>query len=46
MTAIQGAFRIIEELDAWALEHLIELTEIPAPPFMEEERGDAASPNS
>ncbi|MCY4511561.1 MAG: M20/M25/M40 family metallo-hydrolase [Acidobacteria bacterium] len=38
-TAIQGAFRIIEELDAWALEHLIELTEIPAPPFMEEARG-------
>ena len=35
-TAIQSAFRNIEELDAWALELLIELTEIPAPPFMEE----------
>ncbi len=38
-TAIQSAFRNIEELDAWALELLIELTEIPAPPFMEEARG-------
>ena len=36
---ITNAFRIIEELDDWALEHLIELTEIPAPPFMEEVRG-------
>ena len=32
------AFRIIEELDAWSLERTIELTEIPAPPFMEEAR--------
>ncbi len=36
---IRDAFRIVEELDDWALELLIELTEIPAPPFMEEERG-------
>lgn len=38
-TRIRSAFRIVEELDAWALETLIELTEIPAPPFMEEARG-------
>lgn len=43
--AITDAFRIVEDLDAWALQRLIELTEIPAPPFMEEARG-AASPNS
>lgn len=36
---IANAFRIIEELDEWALRRLIELTEIPAPPFMEEARG-------
>ena len=36
---IRNAFGIIEDLDAWALELLIELTEIPAPPFMEEVRG-------
>lgn len=36
---IRSAFRIVEELDAWALETLVELTEIPAPPFMEEARG-------
>ena len=36
---IRNAFRIIEDLDDWALERLIELTEIPAPPFMEEARG-------
>ncbi len=36
---IRNAFRIAEEFDAWALETLIELTEIPAPPFMEEARG-------
>ncbi|MHC4924756.1 MAG: M20/M25/M40 family metallo-hydrolase, partial [Planctomycetota bacterium] len=39
LPAIQEAFRIAEELDQWALERLIELTEIPAPPFMETERG-------
>jgi tripeptide aminopeptidase len=37
--AIQEAFRLAEELDAWALDRLVELTEIPAPPFMETERG-------
>ncbi len=37
--AVRDAFRIIEDLDAWALESLVELTEIPAPPFMEEARG-------
>lgn len=37
--AITDAFRFVEELDAWALQRLIELTEIPAPPFMEEARG-------
>lgn len=36
---IATAFRIVEELDEWALRRLIELTEIPAPPFMEEARG-------
>ncbi len=33
------AFRLIEELDDWSLDRTIELTEIPAPPFMEESRG-------
>ena len=33
------AFRLIEELDDWSLDRTIELTEIPAPPFMEEARG-------
>ena len=37
--AVRDAFRIVEDLDAWALERLVELTEIPAPPFMEEARG-------
>ena len=37
--AVVDAFRVIQELDGWSLERLIELTEIPAPPFMEEERG-------
>jgi len=36
---IREAMRIAEEIDDWALELLIELTEIPAPPFMEDERG-------
>lgn len=36
---VQEAYRLAEEWDAWALERLIELTEIPAPPFMETERG-------
>lgn len=37
--AVGSAFARVEALDGWALERLIELTEIPAPPFMEEERG-------
>jgi len=37
--AMVEAIRLAEEHDAWALERLIELTEIPAPPFMEDERG-------
>ena len=36
---VRNGFQIIEGLDAWALERLIELNEIPAPPFMEEARG-------
>ena len=36
---IVKAFAIAEELDQWSLERLIELTEIPAPPFLEEARG-------
>ena len=38
--AIVEAMRIAEEIDDWALDLLIELTEIPAPPFMEDERGE------
>jgi acetylornithine deacetylase/succinyl-diaminopimelate desuccinylase-like protein len=37
--AVVEAFRRIEALDAWALERLVELTEIPAPPFGEAARG-------
>lgn len=33
------ALRIAEEIDDWSLDLLIEITEIPAPPFMEEVRG-------
>jgi len=36
---VAAALRLAEEHDDWALELLIELTEIPAPPFMEEVRG-------
>lgn len=36
---VRQAFLIAEELDGWALERLIELTETPAPTFMEEARG-------
>ena len=38
--SIARALELAEEHDAWALERLIELTEIPAPPFMEDERGE------
>ena len=37
--AVADALRMAEELNDWALERLVELTEIPAPPFMEEARG-------
>ena len=36
--AIQQAFRVIEELEPRTTAELIELTQVPAPPFMEEER--------
>lgn len=36
---VQAAFRYLEENDAETMQDLRELTEIPAPPFMEEERG-------
>ena len=35
---IVAALRLAHELDGWALDRLVELTEIPAPPFMEEAR--------
>jgi tripeptide aminopeptidase len=38
--SVAEALRLAEEHDAWALDRLIELTEIPAPPFMEELRGE------
>jgi acetylornithine deacetylase/succinyl-diaminopimelate desuccinylase-like protein len=37
--AIREAFRLAEQFDAWSLDRLVELTEIPAPPFMETARG-------
>ncbi len=37
--AVAEAMRLAEAHDDWALERLVELTEIPAPPFMEDERG-------
>lgn len=36
--AVRSAFRIIEELEPRTIRELIELTEVPAPPFMEDER--------
>jgi tripeptide aminopeptidase len=36
--SVQEAFRVIEELEPRTMEDLITLTQIPAPPFMEEER--------
>ncbi|MDX1494750.1 MAG: M20/M25/M40 family metallo-hydrolase [Longimicrobiales bacterium] len=38
--AVASALELTEEHDPWALELLIELTEIPAPPFMEDARGE------
>lgn len=36
--AVREAFRRSEALDAWGMERLLELTQIPAPPFGEEAR--------
>ena len=36
---VAEALEIAEQLDAWSLDRLIELTEIPAPPFLEKARG-------
>lgn len=38
---VQEAFRLIEELEPWTMDNLIRITEIPAPPFMEDERAEA-----
>ena len=38
-STVADAVRRAEALNDWALERLIELTEIPAPPFMEDARG-------
>ena len=38
-STVSAALRLAEDHDDWALDLLIELTEIPAPPFMEEARG-------
>ncbi len=38
---IEAAFGIIEELEPRTMEDLVTITEIPAPPFMEDERADA-----
>lgn len=38
---VKKALAMFPEREAWARENLIELTEIPAPPFMEEVRGRA-----
>ncbi|NNL29518.1 MAG: M20/M25/M40 family metallo-hydrolase, partial [Gemmatimonadetes bacterium] len=37
---VSSALELAEEHDRWALDLLIELTEIPAPPFMEDVRGE------
>lgn len=37
--SIQQAFNVIDELEPQTMKDLILLTEIPAPPFMEEKRG-------
>ncbi len=37
---IREAFQRVERLDPWSMERLVELTEIPAPPFMEDERAE------
>jgi acetylornithine deacetylase/succinyl-diaminopimelate desuccinylase-like protein len=37
-SSVADALARVEALDAWTMERLVELTEIPAPPFMEEAR--------
>ena len=37
-SSVADALARVEALDAWTMERLVELTEIPAPPFMEETR--------
>jgi tripeptide aminopeptidase len=39
--AVAQAFRLIEELEPWTMENVVTITEIPAPPFMEDERAEA-----
>jgi acetylornithine deacetylase/succinyl-diaminopimelate desuccinylase-like protein len=41
LPGVQEAFRTIERLDPWTQDKLIDLTQIPAPPFQEEERAAA-----
>lgn len=38
---VREAFRVIEELEPRTMDDLVMLTEIPAPPFMEDERAEA-----
>lgn len=38
---VREAFEVIEELEPWTMANLITITEIPAPPFMEDERAEA-----
>lgn len=37
---VQAAFKIIQDLEPQTMKNLVELTEIPAPPFMEQKRGE------
>ncbi len=39
-TRVQEAFQRIEELEPWTMDNLVTITEIPAPPFMEDERAE------
>ena len=39
-SVVASALQLAEDHDDWALQRLIELTEIPAPPFMERLRGE------
>lgn len=37
---VKAAFKIIQDLEPQTMKNLVELTEIPAPPFMEQKRGE------